>query len=140
MRVLDQPLRAQLVESFSGPRFSRRRFGGPSLVDVLVGGVTAASQRNLLAGLAAVYDTIEIRTSVTPPAVIDLYAAAHDTSPPSPVTQFLKPTLVLSGRGGTEVLAPYGVAEGGWGPSIATLGVVIGIGAAIGWYLRGRRA
>lgn len=120
--------------------FHGRRFGaGPDLVSVLTGVATAASQKNILAGLASVYDRLEIRTSVTPPAVIDLYAAAHDQSPPSPITQFLKPTIILSGRGGTEVLAPYGEAEGGWGPSVAALGIVVGLGFALGWYSRGRR-
>lgn len=115
------------------------RFAGPSIVDALVGIGTAASQKSVLAGLAQVYDRLEIRTSVTPPAVIDLYAAAHDQSPPSPITQFLKPTIILHGRAGTEVLAPYGEAEGGWGPSLGALAFVVGTGFALGWWARGRR-
>ncbi len=116
-----------------------RRFAGPSLIDALVGIGTAANQKSILAGLAQVYDRLEIRTSVTPPAVIDLYAAAHDQSPPSPLARFLKPTIVLHGRAGTEVLAPYGEAEGTWGPSLGALALVVGTGFALGWYARGRR-
>lgn len=108
------------------------RFAGPSIVDALVGIGTAASQKNILAGLARIYDRLEIRTSVTPPAVIDLYAAAYDQSPPSPLTQFLKPTLILSGAAGTEVLAPYGEAEGSWGPTIGFVGLLVGIGFLLG--------
>jgi hypothetical protein len=97
--------------------------------------ITAA----LTGGLTSLYNTIEIRTSVTPPAFIDLAALAHDTGPPSPITQFLRPTLILSGAAGRQVIAPYGEAEGGWGPSLSALAVVVGIGFGLGWYARGRR-
>lgn len=123
--------RLVLVRIRTAPR-RRGRFAGPSLVDALVGVGTAASQKNLLAGLAAVYDRLEIRTTLTPPAVIDLYAAAHDQSPPSPVTQFLKPTIILHGHAGTEVLAPYGEAEGSWVGPIGFFGLLLGIGFVLG--------
>jgi len=108
------------------------RFAGPSLVDALIGIGTGIDQKSMLAALASVYDRIEIRTSATPPAVIDLYAAAHDQSPPSPVTQFLKPTIILHGRAGTEVLAPYGEAEGSWGPTFGFIGLLVGLGFVLG--------
>lgn len=125
----------QLV-SRSGRRLGN--LGAPSLVDVAAAGIVAGAQQNLLAGLASIYDTIEIRTSVTPPAVIDLYEIAHDNGPPSPITQFLKPTLILSGRAGTQVIAPYGEAAGGWGPSIGALLTVVGIGFGLGWWAKSR--
>jgi hypothetical protein len=112
---------------------------GATLLDVIAGGAVAAQQGSFLKGLAAIYDRIEIRTSVTPPAVIDLYGLAHDDSPPSPVTKFLKPTIILSGKAGTDVIAPYGEAEGGWGPSIGAMAFIVGTGFALGWFARGRR-
>lgn len=110
------------------------RFGaGPDWLDVIGGGIAAASTGNIVAGLSAVYDTIEIRTSVTPPAVIDLHAAAASAGePPSPITQFLKPTIILTGRSGRDVIAPYGEAEGGWGGPIFGLAVILGFGFLLG--------
>ncbi len=109
------------------------RFAGPNIWDVVGGGVAALSTGNLAAGLAAVYDTIEIRTSVTPPAVIDLHAmAASASEPPSPVTQFLKPTLILTGRTSRDVIAPYGEADGGWGGALFGLAVLVGFGFVLG--------
>lgn len=109
------------------------RFAGPSIWDLVGGGIAAASTGNIAAGLSAVYDTIEIRTSVTPPAIIDLHAvAASQGEPPSPITQFLKPTLILTGRTGRDVIAPYGEAEGGWGGPIFGLAVILGVGFFLG--------
>lgn len=105
----------------------RRFAAGPDLVGALTGGLTS------------LYNTVEIRTSVTPPAVIDLAALAQNSGPPSPITKFLRPTIILSGNAGRQVIAPYGEAEGGWGPSLTALGVVVGIGFGLGWYARGRR-
>jgi hypothetical protein len=106
----------------------RIRYGQPnSITQALTGGLTA------------LYNTLEIRTSVTPPAIIDLAALAQDRSPPSPITQFLKPTIILSGGAGRQVIAPYGEADGGWGPSLTALAVVVGLGFGLGWYSRGRR-
>lgn len=94
----------------------------------------------LTGGLTSLYSTLEMRTSVTPPAFIDLAALARDQSPPSPITQFLRPTIILSGPAGRQVIAPYGEADGGWGPALSALAVVVGIGFGLGWYARGRRA
>lgn len=109
------------------------RFAGPDILDVIGGGIAAASTGNIAAGLAAVYDTIEIRTSVTPPALIDLHEAASSAGqPPSAITQFLKPTIILSGRSGRDVIAPYGEAEGGWGGAVFGLAVILGFGFLLG--------
>ncbi len=133
MRVRSRETRANVLHRLP---LARRRFGA-SILDVIAGGAVAAQQGSFLKGLATVYDRIEIRTSVTPPAVIDLYGLAHDDSPPSPVTKFLKPTIILHGRAGTDVIAPYGEAAGGWGPSLGALVVVVGAGFALGWWARG---
>lgn len=140
MHVRSVPVRSHMLHGLPAARrrfagaagSARRSFRGPSIVDALVGITTAANQRSILAGLAAVYDRLEIRTAVTPPAVIDLHAAAYDQSPPSPVAQFLRPTIILHGNAGTEVLAPYGEAEGSWGPALGFVGLLVGIGFVLG--------
>lgn len=107
-----------------------KSFGTPSIWDIVGGGVAAAASGNIMAGLSAVYDRIEIRTSVTPPAVIDLHAAA--SAPPSELTKFLQPTIILHGASGREVIAPYGEADGGWGGPVFALAMILGVGFALG--------
>ena len=107
------------------------RFGEPNWLDIIGGGIAAASTGNVVAGLSAVYDTIEIRTSVTPPALIDLQASKYE--PPSEITKFLKPTIILTQRNGTrDVIAPYGEAQGGWGGAVFGLAVILGVGFVLG--------
>lgn len=114
-------------------RRMRRGFAGPDWATILGGGLTAVASGNLVAGLASIYDTIEVRTALTPPSVIDLHAvAASSGEPPSPITQFLKPTIILSSSTARDVIAPYGEADGGWGGAIFGLAVILGVGFVLG--------
>lgn len=107
-----------------------RNYG--SLLDVLSGG-------NIITGLAALYDTMEVRTAVTPPAVIDLKAALDPSTPASPVVQFLQPTILLSGPAGYQTIAPYGVAPDGTAGTIVLAALFIGLGYLVGWTARKRK-
>lgn len=64
-----------------------------------------------LVGLA--FDTVTVRTAVTPDLVFPISASG---APPSRGTQELlnqlQPTVILSGRAGDYTLAPYGQAKG----------------------------
>lgn len=65
--------------------------------------------------ITSAFDTVEIRTTATPNWRIDLKPGAPppEGAPPQlPFVASLKPTVVLSGRFGKAVIAPYGVAEG----------------------------
>lgn len=53
--------------------------------------------------------TVEFRTTMTPPVVIDMLA----TGEPNPAVVALKPTLILDGPLGRQVIAPYGEAGDG---------------------------
>lgn len=92
------------------------------------------------AAISALYDTMEVRTSITPPAVIDLKAALDPHSPPSPVAQFLQPTIILSRvGGGQQIIAPYGQAPDGTAGTIGAVAFLMGIGFAVGYFVRSRR-
>lgn len=106
------------------------RFAGPNPLDVIGAGITAWSSGNLVAGLSSLYDTIEVRTAFTPPAVINLHEAAY--APPGEISPLLKPTIILSGPNGRDVIAPYGEAEGGWGGTVAALVLILGAGFVLG--------
>lgn len=117
-----------------------RRYGdGPGLLQLLEGGAVAAGSGSVLQGLASVYDTLEVRTSVTPPAVVNLHAAATDSGPPNPIVEFLKPTIVLSGPSGQETIAPYGIAPDGTAGTIGVVAFLMGMGFALGYFVRSRK-
>lgn len=90
--------------------------------------------------LALAYDTVTIKTALTPPIVIDLRESGSGQ-----VTQLMKdvqPAVILSGRAGRVVIAPAGEPSGinpnikpaavkaGLGVGAALLGAIL-IGAAI---------
>lgn len=82
--------------------------------------------------LAGSYDTIQIRTTVTPDITIDTAELLKERGAPSPMS-WVKPTIVLSGRGGTSIIAPYGPASsGGWVVPFAVAGLLIGVGVLLG--------
>lgn len=85
------------------------------------------------------FDTVTVRTNVTPDLVFPISASGQ---PPSPAMQELmnqlQPTVTLSGRAGSVTVNPYGTAQGGgrsWWP-VALFGV--GAVAFLGWALFGK--
>jgi hypothetical protein len=65
--------------------------------------------------IGTAFDTVEIRTTVTPPWRIDLRPGEPppEGAPPQlPMVAQLKPSVILSGRFGRAVIAPYGLPEG----------------------------
>lgn len=127
-------------ENDSQGRVTFRRYGdAPSLLNVITGVGTAAGSGNILAGLASVYNTLEIRTSVTPPAVVDLQSVANSSGPPNPIVEFLKPTIILTGSGGQEIIAPYGQSPDGTAGTIGIVAFMLGMGFAAGYWIRSRK-
>jgi hypothetical protein len=91
---------------------------------------------NMGALISAFYNRVTIRTAVTPDMEFTI------DGEPSPAWQQellnrLRPTVVLSGRAGTYVLAPYGEEAASEGPSMAL--PIVGLLAAAGiayWALK----
>lgn len=89
-----------------------------------------------LVGLA--FNQVTVRTGITPDITFPISASG---APPSQATQELlnqlQPTVLLSGPGGSYVLAPYGQAQGtqSWWPL-----VLLGVGGLgfVGWALFGK--
>ena len=80
------------------------------------------------------YSTLEIRSTVSPPVLMNMSDLLDRKAPPSPISQFLKPTMILTDRAGKQtVLAPYGVAENGsaW-PGVMLLATILGTGFVLG--------
>ncbi len=102
------------------------------------GGVLSTGTQLALQALSAFYDTIEFRSALTPPMQFRVADLSSD-SPPSPVTQWLRPTLVLTGTAGTSVVAPMGEAPpSGALAGFGVIGAVMGVGAIIGFIARGK--
>lgn len=79
--------------------------------------------------LSGVFDTIEIRTSATPNLVMNTRELLDESTPPNPVNVWLRPTIILRGKGGETIIAPYGVSKGGSILPIALLcGALFGAG------------
>lgn len=79
----------------------------------------------------AQYDTVTIATNATPPITVNLRDALAK-GPPSPIAQWLQPTVVLTGAGGQQMIAPYGASAGSHGgPILLVLGLV-GFGFILG--------
>lgn len=92
----------------------------PDLLDSLRVGNPAAA-------FASVYDSMEIRTTLTPPVVTGtagLFSGGDGR--PNFMLNFLKPTVILRGRGGEVVVAPNGKAGDG------TVGFVVVVGTLVG--------
>lgn len=88
-----------------------------------------------LAALSGVYDQIEFKSAVSPPTSFNV-RDLQSSSPPSPLTQWLQPTLILTGPQGRYVIAPYGEAQGGYAPLIGTVAAIFGIGFLLGRFVR----
>lgn len=88
----------------------------------------------------AAFQTVEIRTAMSPPVVIDLNAPTDPQS--EALMRMVQPALILNGPAGTYTVAPYGVPTGlsdeltgaaakvGMGGLLGLAGVVL-LGAAI---------
>lgn len=93
---------------------------------------------NELGAVSLFYDTVTISTAVTPDLVFPISPSG---APPSPAMQQLlnqlQPTVKLTGRAGTVLVAPYGAPQGqrSWLPL-----ALIGGGAVlfVGWAFFGR--
>ena len=98
-----------------------------NLIDSIASGNPAAALANL-------YDTIEVRSSVSPPVRLNVASLVDSGQPskPSWFAQMLKPTVVLSGSGGRAVVAPYGEAGDGTLITVLTLGGLFGLGVLVG--------
>jgi hypothetical protein len=89
--------------------------------------------------VAAFYNQVTVRTSVTPDLVFPISPTG---APPSDVQQELlnqlQPTVILSGPAGAFTLAPYGqaVAARSWWPVALFAGGTL---AFLGWTVFGRK-
>lgn len=82
--------------------------------------------------LAGSYDSLELRSAITPTFRIDTKALLSD-GPRNPILDAVKPTVILTGPAGTNVIAPYGpAAAGGWVVPVFFVGLLVGIGVVIG--------
>lgn len=80
--------------------------------------------------LANQYSTIEIRTTLSPPVLMNVADLLNGmNAPPNAVSKFLKPTVILTEKSGKQnVIAPYGVAHGGSAaPAVLTLLGIFGV-------------
>lgn len=77
------------------------------------------------------YDTITIATNATPSVTVNLRDALA-SGPPSPVAQWLQPTVILTGPGGQQVVAPYGVSGGSPGAIPLAVLTLLGLGYLLG--------
>lgn len=78
--------------------------------------------------LAGVYDEVEFRSQGTPTIRLKTNQLLSE-GPPNPVVTWLKPTIVLRGKGQETLIAPVGVsAGGGWVPMLLMGGLLIGTG------------
>lgn len=99
--------------------------------------IQAFQQGNPLAALSAIYNRVEVRTSVSPPAVIDVGQTLDSSQQPSPLVSFLKPTVIFSGPGGRAVIAPYGEAGDGTLFTVLFISGLVGVGVLIGrWSMK----
>jgi hypothetical protein len=127
--LVSQPRRGDFLVSASSPATMLPMATAPSFLDALAQGNPAAS-------LASLYDTVEVRTSITPPIFVSLVDALSRTGPaswqPNPFVQFIKPTVVFSGQQGRVVVAPYGEAGDGTALALLSFAGLVGLGVLIG--------
>lgn len=74
--------------------------------------------------LATVYDEVEIRSSLWPTQTIRVNELLKSGNP-NPFLQWVKPTVVLRGKGQETIIAPYGASPGG--SVIPVVGAVVGL-------------
>lgn len=96
--------------------------------------VNAVASGQPAAALSSLYDTLEVRSVLTPTIRISTASILSDSNgqAPNPLVSFLKPTVVLSGAQGVITVAPAGEAgDGTLGLVAAVLGL-IGLGFILG--------
>jgi hypothetical protein len=114
-KPLIEPLRAALASQGFDPR--------------TVGSDGSINPAGFLAGA---YEEIQIRTRATPTITMRTRELL-DEGPPSPVLKWLQPTIILKGRSGETVIAPFGVSPGGsLVPGLLVVGGLIGFGFLLG--------
>ncbi len=92
---------------------------GPNLWNAIAAGLAGGLSNAFISQ----YDTATFASSATPAVTVNLRDALAD-GPPNPYAQWLKPTLVLSGPAGRQVIAPYGPSSGSvGGPLLLVLGI-----------------
>jgi hypothetical protein len=100
---------------------------GDFTVESLMSGIAAG----LGSAILDQYDTVTLVSDATPPLSVNLRDATA-SGPPSPIAQLLRPTVILTGRAGRKVIAPYGESTGSHGgPFLLVLGLV-GVGFVLG--------
>ena len=83
--------------------------------------------------LAAAFDEVEFRSSATPTIRLQTRELLKEGGAPNPFIQWLRPTVVLRGRGGATVIAPVGESKGGSIlPGLGVVLVLLGAGYALG--------
>lgn len=75
---------------------------------------------------ALAFDKVEVRTAYTPNVTIDVLAPADPET--HALLSRVQPTVILTGRGGRVVVAPYGEAGAIASGEIASAGVKLGLG------------
>lgn len=115
--VLIQPLRAALQSQGIDPRT-----------------ITDDGRINPAGFLAAAFDEVEFRSSLTPSITIRTADMLRDPGgPPNPFLAWLRPTVVLRGRAGETYIAPAGVSKGGSIlPGLLIVGTLVGTGFVLG--------
>jgi hypothetical protein len=120
-------------------------FGGVRLVPpALVGAARALLQAqgidpNVLSAsgevdagalIALGFDTVELRTAMTPPLRINLKEPSDPET--SALLNQIRPTIIFSGRAGRYELAPYGQTSGAAGVvGTSQKNLLFGVGAAV---------
>lgn len=83
--------------------------------------------------LAAAFDEVEFRSSATPTITLRTQELLREGGTPNPFIQWLRPTVVLRGRGGETVIAPLGPSKGGSIlPGLLLVGGLVGVGYLLG--------
>lgn len=77
---------------------------------------------------ARTFDTVTIWTEFSPPTKLNI-SELLKPGPPHPFLLALKPTVVLEGPAGKQVIAPYGMAatDGAWRTPLALAGALFGV-------------
>lgn len=94
----------------------------------------AASPDELAAKLVpSIWDNVEFRSAATPP--IRAAVSYDPNGPPSPIMQWLQPTVILTGNAGRTVIRPYGGTGDGPNGTLVFWGFfagIVGIGFVLG--------
>jgi len=101
------------------------------LLDLLQNGASGADEVASKL-LPSIWSQVEFRSAATPPLRA---AVSYDPNgPPSPVMQWLQPTVILTGAAGRTVIRPYGGTGDGPNGTLVFMGFFLGI-VGIGFVL-----